>query len=152
MPRRISEEGRKMIQQEEGYIGHIYLCPAGVKTIGFGHALRQGEDERFKNGITKDQADQLLTTDLAHAESAVTRLIKVPLNDTQFVALVDFTFNLGAGALQRSTLRSKLNRSEYINAAYEFPKWCYGGGKKLLGLYRRRIREMNLFLLHISYA
>lgn len=60
-------------------------------------------------------------------------------------ALVSFTFNLGSGALQRSTLRRKLNRQEYRLAAKEFSRWVWAGGKKLKGLIRRRQAEAELF-------
>ena len=68
------------------------------------------------------------------------------ISDNQFSGLVSFTFNLGAGALQRSTLRIKLNRGEYQNAADEFPKWRMAGGRVLAGLVRRRAAEWALFL------
>ena len=68
------------------------------------------------------------------------------ISDNQFSALVSFTFNVGAGALQRSTLRMKLNRGEYQNAAGEFPKWRMAGGRVLAGLVRRRAAERALFM------
>ena len=68
------------------------------------------------------------------------------ISDNQFSALVSFTFNVEAGALQRSTLRMKLNRGEYQNAADEFPKWRMAGGRILAGLVRRRAAERALFL------
>ena len=80
------------------------------------------------------------------AERAVLRLITVPLSDGQFDALVSFTFNLGSGALQRSTLRRKVNRQEYEDAALEFGKWVWAGGRRLKGLINRRKAEAALFL------
>ena len=73
-------------------------------------------------------------------------IIKTALTENQFSALVSFTFNLGAGALQRSTLRMKLNRGEVQGAADEFPKWLIAGGRILAGLVRRRAAERALFL------
>jgi GH24 family phage-related lysozyme (muramidase) len=84
--------------------------------------------------------------DLAPREVAVSRLITVPLNQNQFDALVSFVFNLGSGALQCSTLRRRLNAGAYLEAADEFPKWVYAGGRKLKGLVRRREAERILFL------
>ena len=75
------------------------------------------------------------------AERAVLRLISVPLTDGQFDALVSFTFNLGAGALQRSTLRRKVNRGEHKGIPSELMKWVLAGGKRLPGLVRRRQEE-----------
>lgn len=79
------------------------------------------------------------------AERAVLRLISVPLTDGQFDALVSFTFNLGAGALQRSTLRRKMNRGEAEDVPAEFMKWVWAGGRKLKGLIKRRCAEALLF-------
>lgn len=83
-------------------------CPAGYPTIGYGHVIIEGEE--FPLGIDRQKAEELLRQDVKIAERAVLRLIKVPLSDNQFSALVAFTYNLDAGALQRSTLRRKVNR------------------------------------------
>jgi len=79
------------------------------------------------------------------AERAVLRLISVPLANGQFDALVSFTFNLGAGALQRSTLRHKVNREEHTDVPAEFIKWIWAGGKKLNGLVKRRKAEAEMY-------
>lgn len=84
--------------------------------------------------------------DLLIAERAVCRLISVPLDDEEYAALVSFTFNLGGGALQSSTLRMKVNRGEYYAASFEFKRWIRAGGKILKGLVRRREAERQLFL------
>ena len=96
--------------------------------------------------ISEADADALLSRDLEAAEGWVHRLIKTPLTENQFSALTSFTFNVGAGALQRSTLRMKLNRSEYQGAADEFPKWKFANKRILAGLIRRRAAERSLFL------
>ena len=74
------------------------------------------------------------------------RLIKIPLTDNQFAALVSFTFNLGGGALQRSTLRQKVNRKEHGEVPAEFMKWVRAGGRKLPGLIKRRAAEAALYV------
>lgn len=145
--RQATSVGIKLITDFEGFSPVRYLCPAGVWTIGYGHAIRKGEIWDSPTAtITEEEARLLMDKDNDEAEKAVIRLIYVPLEDWMFDALVSFTFNLGGGALQRSTLRSKLNRGEYADAANEFPKWCWAGGQKMAGLYRRRIAERNLFL------
>ena len=141
--RQISEDGLALIRRCESFQPKPYLCPAGWWTVGYGHVIRKGED--FSAGIDEDRASHLLADDLAVAERAVLRLIRVPLSDGQYAALVSFTFNLGAGALQRSTLRQKLNRSDYDAVPAEFLKWVWGGGRKLKGLVVRRQAEANLF-------
>ena len=97
--------------------------------------------------ISEAEAEALLIRDLENSEGWVSRLIKTALTENQYSALVSFTFNVGAGALQRSTLRMKLNRGEFQGAADEFPKWRIAGGRILAGLVRRRAAERILFLL-----
>jgi len=86
-----------------------------------------------------------LRQDAQIAERAVLRLINVPLTDGQFDALVSFTYNLGGGALQRSTLRRKINREEHTEVPEQFMRWVWAGGRKLKGLVRRRNSEINCY-------
>lgn len=137
-----SDEGIELIKQFEGFRAKAYRCPAGIPTIGYGHTGGVSMDDE----IAEDEAESLLESDLKRFERGVSRLVGVPLSQGQFDALVSFTFNLGGGALQRSTLRQKLNRGDYEGAAREFPKWCRAGGVRLAGLLRRRQAEMEMFL------
>jgi lysozyme len=72
-------------------------------------------------------------------------LITVPLTDGQVDALVSFTYNLGGGALQRSTLRRKINRKEHAEVPEQFMRWVWADGRKLKGLIRRREAEVMLY-------
>jgi lysozyme len=110
-------------------------------TIGYGHLITEANKEQFLDGVDEDEALDLLRQDVAVAERAVLRLISVPLTQGQFDALVSFTFNLGAGALQRSTLRRKVNREEHTDVPAELMKWVWAGGRKLKGLVKRRKAE-----------
>jgi lysozyme len=130
-----------LIKRWESFVDHVYLCAAGYRTIGFGHLV--GQSEQFST-ISIEEAEELLQKDLIFAINGVARNIKVPLTDNQFGALVSFAFNLGSGCLQRSTLRQRLNRSDF-DVENEFMKYVYAGGKKLKGLIRRRQAEANLF-------
>jgi len=141
--RKTNQDGIDLIRRFEGFKSEPYLCPAGVWTIGYGST--RGINEQTPP-ITEQQAEELLKRDLSSAEASVCRLIYVPLTDNQFAALVSFTFNLGGGALQRSTLRQKLNRGDYDSVPAELLKWCRAGGRKLNGLLRRRIAEGELFV------
>lgn len=143
MPIRISEAGLELIRAFEGFAAMPYRCPAGVLTVGYGHAVRASES--FPRGVTEDQAATMLRQDVEDAERAVRRLLPVPLRQGQFDALVSFTYNLGAGALQRSALRRKVLRGEHAQAADEFLKWVWAGGRKLPGLIRRRTAERALY-------
>ena len=139
--RHLTDDGLALIKRFEGFAPEIYICPGGWPTIGYGHVVRDEERERFADGIDEATAEDLLRRDVESAERAVLRLIRVPIEDRQFDALSSFTFNLGAGALQRSTLRRKVNRAEHDAVPGEFRRWVWAGGRKLKGLTRRREAE-----------
>jgi lysozyme len=143
--RHITQAGIDLIKQFEGFRPTVYICPAGYPTIGYGHVVKPQEREQFAGGITTEQAETLLRQDVQTAERAVLRLITMPLTEGQFDALVSFTFNLGAGALQRSTLRRKVNRGDHAAVPAEFRKWVWAGGRRLEGLVRRRGAEIRLY-------
>jgi lysozyme len=139
------------IKKEEGLKLTVYLCPAGVKTVGWGHAVEPHDGLKLGDVITEERALQFLESDLIKAYHSLFRLVHVPLTDNQQTALVSFIFNLGAGRFQASTLRQKLNRGEYKAAALEFGRWVYARDpvKGLItpqGLVSRRRREKLLFL------
>jgi lysozyme len=138
-----SDNGIAFIARWEGEILKEYLDVVGKRTVGIGHLC--GPNEHFGT-ITHEQAVELLKKDLAIAEAAVNSMVKVPLNQNMFDSLVSFTFNLGTGALQKSTLLICLNKVNYESAANEFPKWCNAGGKPNAGILNRRISEKQLFL------
>jgi GH24 family phage-related lysozyme (muramidase) len=142
MSRQINQAGLDLIKRFEGCKLRAYRDPVGVVTIGYGHT----RTARLGQSITNQQAEALLRQDIAEFEDAVESLIDVPLTDNQFAALVSLAFNIGAGALRRSTLRQKLNAGDYSGAAREFLRWDKGGGRVLKGLSRRRYAEMTLFL------
>lgn len=150
--RHVTQDGLQLIKRFEGFSPTIYRCPAGWPTVGFGHLVRDGERARFSSGISEDEAEDLLRRDVGIAERAVLRLIRVPLTDGQFGALTSFTFNLGAGSLQRSTLRRKVNREEHAAAPAEFRRWVWAGGRKLKGLVRRREAEAALYASSLPSA
>ncbi|WP_288379847.1 lysozyme [uncultured Massilia sp.] len=133
---------RALIREFEGCYLAAYRCPAGIPTIGVGHTRRVKMGDR----CTVQQADVWLTEDLQDAEAAVNTLVKAPLAQQQFDALVSFAFNLGGTALAESTLLILLNKGNYKAAAEQFDRWVHSGGKKLAGLVRRRAAEKALFL------
>jgi lysozyme len=100
----------------------------------------------FKDGISREAAEALLIKDVITAEKAVLRLITVLLTDGQFDALVSFTFNLGGGALQRSTLRRVINRQSHNEVPNQLMRWVWAGGRKLRGLARRREAESIFYV------
>ena len=136
--RHITQDGIDLIKRFEGFSSTVYICPAGYPTIGYGHLVRN--HEKFEE-ISQEEAEALLRIDVESAERAVLRLIKVPLTDGQFDALVSFTYNLGSGALQCSTLRRKVNRQAHSEVPGQLIRWVWAGGRKLNGLARRRRAE-----------
>lgn len=145
---RINDRGLDLIKSFEGFESHPYQCAAGEWTIGYGSTYELSGERVTEHSVPvgMDYATKLLQAGVGTAERAVTRLINVPLTENQFSALVSFTYNVGSGNLQSSTLRMLLNRKDYEDAADEFPKWRKAGGRILQGLVRRRAAERALFL------
>lgn len=144
---KISNKGLNLIKQFEGLRLNAYDDGVGVWTIGYG-TIKYPDGVRVKKGdkITRAQADQYIANDVSTFEKSVNSLVKVPLNQNQFDALVSFTYNLGATNLSNSTLLKKLNAKDYKGAAAEFSRWNRAGGKVMAGLTRRRAAERELFL------
>ena len=103
-------------------------------------------NDRYVYIITQQKAEDLLKADLIIHENNVSKLVKIPLNQNQFDALVSFEYNIGYGNFASSTLLKDLNAKNYIKAAGQFERWVYGGGKKLKGLENRRKAEKELFI------
>ena len=115
-----------------------YICPAGFWTIGYGHLCDQKHPP-----IIEAEAEVYLAHDLQTALAATLRYCPVLAteSDGRLAAIVDFTFNLGAGRLQTSTLRRRINQWDWIAASQELRRWVYGGGRVLPGLVTRREAE-----------
>jgi lysozyme len=148
----INDAGLALIKEREGYLMALpdgrcttYYCPAGKLTIGWGctEGIRPGDV------WTPAQAEAALRRELRSHEGAVLRLVSVPLNENQFSALVSFSYNVGSGNLQKSTLLKKLNKSDYAGAQREFLNWnkatVNGKLTELRGLAIRRAQEAALF-------
>lgn len=156
---KINEAGLNLIKKFEGFRSKPYLCPARIWTVGYGHVLYPEQiglklDERLTYPLkpednrifTSEEIDGLLIDELGKYERGVVRLCPGSLTQNQFDALVSFSYNVGLGALQRSTIRSAFNRGDLDIAADAFLKYNKAGGKELKGLTRRRQAERALFL------
>jgi lysozyme len=155
---KVSAKAIKMIMHHEGVRQKPYRCPAKLWTIGVGHVLypEQGKlkiDERdgfalkiedFRT-FPMEEVDAILRADLDRFERGVEKFCPVPLTQGQFDALVSFSFNVGLGTLQRSTLRQKVLRGDMEGASEELLKYCMAGGKVLKGLLNRRKDEQAVF-------
>jgi GH24 family phage-related lysozyme (muramidase) len=142
-----SEAGFELLKRSEGFRSHVYLDVAGFPTIGYGHRLLHSDS--FPNGIDEAQAADILISDVNAACDAVARLVTVPLTQGQFDALVDFTFNLGAGRLAASTLLKSLNAGRYDDAAEQLLRWDHalekGKEVEVAALKARREAEIALW-------
>lgn len=146
----ISNNGINLIKQFEGKSLKAYhgaADPINVWTIGYGHTSAAGAP-RVTSGmvITDQQAVDILRSDLRSVELAIQHLVKAPVNQNQFDALVSFVYNVGESAFSRSTLLRKLNTGDYEGASKEFSKWTRAGNNpKVQGLVIRRKKEQELF-------
>ena len=138
---KISLEGLSLIKIFEGCKLEAYKCSAGVWTIGYGHTTGVKEGDV----CTQEEAEKLLRGDIFKFEEYVQDSVKVDLDQSQFDALVAWTFNLGPGNLRSSTMLKKLNNGEYESVPFEMRRWNKAGGKTLDGLIRRRQAESLLF-------
>ena len=144
---KVSEACIHMIKHHEGVRNKPYRDPIGLWTVGVGHLIGDGKSlpEEWNRVFTDEEVDDLLKKDLRRFEAGVLRLCPMGLTQPRFDALVSFSFNVGLGNLQRSTLRMKHNREDYGGAAKEFLKWTRAGGRVLPGLVRRRKDESILY-------
>ena len=134
-------EGFHRVPKNDPGRAYPYVCPAGYWTIGYGHLC----DPKHPP-ITKTEAEGYLAHDLQTALAATLRCCPVLAAEPEgrLAAVVDFTFNLGAGRLQTSTLRRRINQRDWATAATELCRWVYGGGRVLPGLVARREAELSL--------
>lgn len=134
-------EGFHRVPKNDPGRAHPYICPAGFWTIGYGHLCDQQHPP-----ITEAEAEAYLARDLQTALAATLRHCPVLATEPEgrLAAIVDFTFNLGVGRLQTSTLRRRVNQRDWPAAATELRRWVYGGGKVLPGLVARREAEVAL--------
>jgi lysozyme len=118
-----------------------YICPAGYYTIGFGHLCKPDHPP-----VTEAEAEVYLAADLQSALKSTLRYCPILATEPEnrLAAIIDFTFNLGAGRLQTSTLRRRINQRNWSGAKQELRRWIYGGGKAMPGLIARREAETML--------
>jgi lysozyme len=134
-------EGFHRLPKHDPHRAYPYICPAGYWTIGYGHLCDSNHLP-----ITEREGDAYLAADLQIALQATLKFCPVMATepDARLAAIVDFTFNLGAGRLQASTLRRRVNQRDWVAAGRELRRWVRGGGKVLPGLVVRREAEVRL--------
>lgn len=134
-------EGFHRVPKNDPTRAYPYICPAGYWTIGYGHLCTPDHPP-----INRLQGELYLAEDLKTALAATLRYCPVLASESEnrLAAIVDFTFNLGAGRLQTSTLRRRINQRNWPEVIRELKRWVYGGGKVLPGLVARREAEAQL--------
>ena len=140
---KISQKGIDLIKKHEGCSLVAYKCPSHILTIGYGHT------GNVSAGMKIDQAtaEKLLKQDLIIHENNVSRLVKVPLTQNQFDALVSFEFNTGYGKFASSTLLKDINAKNFADVPAQMRRWIHGADNNILdGLVKRREDEIKLFL------
>jgi lysozyme len=153
--RHLSDEGLELIARFEGWVPYAYNDAAMHATVGFGHLIHHGPvtaadaaryGTRAHPKLSRKEGLALLRRDArAKAADPVRRLVKVPLTQAEFDALVSLTFNVGPGAFASSTVLRELNRGRRWRAGLAFLLWNQAGGRVLLGLSNRRRAERRLF-------
>lgn len=141
------EVAAALCRRFEGLRLRPYLCPAGVPTVGYGST-------RYLDGravlltdrpISREQAERLLLVSVRRTYLPAVLALCPGVDDARrLAALIDFTFNLGAGALRASTLRRKVNAGNWTAVPAELRKWVRGGSRVLPGLVARREAEAAL--------
>lgn len=147
--RRVNKAGIDLIKSFEGLFLKPYLDPIKIPTIGYG-TIKYPNGKKVTmadRAITEAEATEYLMFEVEEKSSAVEKMTKVPLNDNEFAALASFSYNVGSGALEKSTLMKLLNAgADRAAVADQFLRWDKAGGKQLPGLTRRRQAERSLFL------
>ena len=136
-----------LCKKYEGFRSKPYLCPAGIPTIGYGttHYGYKTPVTLSMLPITQEEAEVFLIQELTNTAAGVLRQCPVLANhNAKFNAIVDFSYNLGLGRLQTSTLKRKINAQDWSGAKEQLMKWTRGGGKVLPGLLIRRTEESTL--------
>ena len=136
-------EGFHRVPKHDPHRAYPYICPAGFWTIGFGHLCEPNHPP-----ITEEEAEDYLAQDLQTALRATLRYCPVLATESEgrISAIVDFTFNLGVGRLQTSTLRRRINQRDWSSAGTELGRWVRGGGRILPGLVARRQAEAAMLV------
>lgn len=141
----ISFNGIQFLKRWEGFKAEAYKDTGGVWTIGYGTIKWMGKPVEQGMKMTEKEAELALQADLAWAQTAVNQLVRYPLTQNMFDALVSFVYNVGESAFRRSTLLRLLNQGRVADAAKQFERWKFDNGKVVQGLLNRREAERALF-------
>lgn len=139
-----SERAIAKLKELEGFSDRPYECSAGKRTIGYGHVIHDG-DAPIHVPVSEAEASAVLAHDVASAEATVNTLVRVPLTQSQFDALILFAFNIGGSAFEESTMLRLLNDGGYRYVPEEIVRWHFVHGRSSKGLLKRRLAEVALW-------
>jgi len=140
----LGSAGEALIKSFEKLVLVAYKDLRGRWTCGWGHT---GPDVTESTTCTPEQAEEWFHEDTLAATRGVDESLTTNVSQNQFDALVSFTFNVGVGSEEHSTMIRLINARQFDRAAAEFPRWDHVDGIPEAGLLRRRLAEQKLFLL-----
>lgn len=148
--RPVIPKGLSVTKVSEGWRNRLYNDVARYCTIGYGHLIKLepcdgSERADWQDGITEPEGEALLVEDMADAQIAVMLSVTTKLSDTQFAALCDFVFNVGATNFRKSRLLQVVNAGQHDQVASQLLRWTKAGGREVAGLRNRRQREIDLY-------
>jgi GH24 family phage-related lysozyme (muramidase) len=149
--RKVYRKGIELTKKWEGWVPNRYNDAVGYCTVGYGHLLKKarcdgtGTEVEFLNGISEKRGEELLIEDMKKAQIAVQMAAPKDLTDGQFAALVDFTFNVGAGNFKNSTLLKVVKSKQLDRVPEQLRRWTKAAGVELNGLKNRREDEIKVF-------
>ena len=147
----LSPAGAEIIGNAEGCRREPYKCPADVLTVGIGSTEYSGLPIEPKRIYTDLEIAERWKNDIQVAEKCVNqygngRNLPQPIFD----AATSITFNVGCGAMRKSTMFKYLNAGKYVQACNELSRWTRAGGRVLPGLVSRREKEKQLCLTPVN--
>lgn len=124
MPRAVDDNCLDLVRRFEGLRTEAYRCPAG---LWVDHWLWPTGDVQSGQRISASRAERLLRDDLVACAAQVEELVRVPLLDGQFGALVSFVFN--AAAPEQWRLRVRAQRAGALGKGHRSAQrppraWC----------------------------
>jgi lysozyme len=142
----MTDDGLELIKQFEGFRGAAYRDAVGIWTIGYGHTSMAGAPEVVAGlAVSEAEAGEILARDVEKFATGVRALVRVALSDGQFSALVSFAYNVGLGALKKSSVLTAVNARDFAAVPRRLQLWTRAGGHVLPGLVKRRAAEAALF-------
>ena len=125
----------------EGWRDTAYRDVGGVPTIGWGRI----EGVKMGDRTTQDKETAWLKDEVQEILDHLHKIIRVPLTQHQIDALVLWAYNVGKGAVSRSTLIKRINQNRLEDVPNQLRRWVHVDGKRVQGLVNRREQEITIW-------